>query len=71
MRNMYKCHVTSIISQEMSKFIKLYINSESIRLLQRSKINCIEYHNQIFPNNSHIHLRASDAASLYQLNKNS
>ena len=37
----------------------------STRLLQRSKNYFIEYKNQAFPNNSHIHLRACDAASSY------
>ena len=41
------------------------MNYLSTRLLQRSKINSFEYKNQIFPNNSHIHLRACDAASSY------
>ena len=48
-----------------SKLDKLYINSASTTLLQRSKIDFIEYKNHIFPNKSHIHLRACDAASLY------
>ena len=49
----------------MSKLDKLYINYASTRLLQRSKIDFIEYNNQIFPNNSHIHLRVCDDASSY------
>ena len=44
------------------KLDKLYINSASIRILQRSKNYFIQYKNQIFPNNSHIFLRACDAA---------
>ena len=49
----------------MAKFYKLYINSASTRLLQISKIALIENKNQIFPNNSHINLRACDAALSY------
>ena len=37
----------------------------SYRLLEISKNNFIEYKEQIFPNDSHIHLRACDAASSY------
>ena len=39
-----------------SKIDKLYINSASTRILQISKIDLIEYKNQIFPNNLHMHL---------------
>ena len=49
---------------KLSKLDKLYINSASTRLLQRSKHDFIEYNNRIYPNNSHIHLRAFDDASL-------
>ena len=49
----------------MAKIDKLYINSDSTRLLQISKNYFIEYNNQIFPNNSHIHLRERDSASSY------
>ena len=35
------------------------------RLLQRSNINLIEYKNHIFPNSSHIHFGACDAALSY------
>ena len=41
----------------IGKMDKLYINSASI--------DYIEYNNQIFPNNLHIHLRDFDAASSY------
>ena len=50
---------------KLAKIDKLYINSASTRLLQRSKIGFIEYKNQIFPNDSHIHLRAFDSVSSY------
>ena len=53
-----------IISQ-LSKLDKLYVNSESTRLLERSKNYFIEYKKQIFPNDSHIHLRACDDESSY------
>ena len=49
----------------MAKLDKLYINYVSTRRLQISNIYFIEYKNQIFPNNSRIHLRACDAASSY------
>ena len=39
----------------------LYNNSASTRLLQILNNDFIEYNNQIFPNNSHIHFRACDA----------
>ena len=50
---------------QLVKLDKLYINYESNRLLQRSNIDLIEYKNQRFSNNSHIHLIACDAASSY------
>ena len=53
-----------IISQ-LSKLDKLYINSASTRILERSKNDFIEYKKQIFPNDSHINLKACDAASSY------
>ena len=43
---------------QLAKLYKLYINYETTRLLQRSKIYFIKYKNQIFPNNSHINLGA-------------
>ena len=49
----------------MAQLDKLYINSASTRLSQISKNYFIEYNNQIFSNNSHIHLRACDDASSY------
>ena len=49
----------------MAKLDKLYIISESTKNLQISNIYFIEYKNQIFPNNLHIHLIASDSASSY------
>ena len=49
----------------LEKLDKLYINSGSTRLLQRSKIDYIEYNNQIFPSNSHKYLRAFDYLSSY------
>ena len=50
---------------QLIKRDKFYINSASTRLLQKSKHYLIEYKNQIFPNNSHIHLRACDSESSY------
>ena len=50
---------------KLAKLDRLYINSASNRILQRSNINYIEYKNQIFSNNSNIHLSAFDAASSY------
>ena len=49
----------------LSRLDKLYINYASTILLQRSNTKYIEYNNQIFPNNSDIHLRACDSASSY------
>ena len=49
----------------LAKIDKSYINFASTRLLQRSNIDLIEYKNQIFPNNSYIHLRSCDDASSY------
>ena len=56
-----KCRIS-----RLSKFDKLYINSASTRLLERSKNNFIEKKKQISPNDSHKHLRACDAASSYR-----
>ena len=50
---------------QFAKVDKLYINSALTRLLQRPKNDLIEYKNQIFPNNSHINLKACDAESSY------
>ena len=50
---------------QLAKIDKLYINYASTRLLEISKNDCIEYKKQIFPNDSHIHLRACDDASSY------
>ena len=47
---------------QVNKLEKLYINSASTRLLQRSDNYFIEYNNQIFPNSSHIHLIAWNTA---------
>ena len=49
----------------IGKIDKLYRHSESTILLQRSKNYFIEYNNKIFPNNSHLHLRACDFTSSY------
>ena len=46
---------------QVEKLEKFCINSASTRLLQISKNDLIEYKNQTFSNNSHIHLRACDA----------
>ena len=48
---------------QVDKLDKLYINSASPGILQISKNDFIQYKNEIFPNNSHIHLRACYAAS--------
>ena len=48
---------------QLSKLDKLYISSVLTILLQIHHIDCIEYNNQIFPNNLHINLRASAAVS--------
>ena len=50
---------------QLSKLDKLYINSASTILLERSKNNFIEYKKQIFPNDSRLHLRACDDSSSY------
>ena len=50
---------------QLATLDKLYINSASTRLLQRSKHDFVEYKNQILPNNSHIHLIACDSESSY------
>ena len=48
---------------QLSKLDKLYISSASTRLKKNLKHDFIEYNNQIFPNNSHIYLRAYDPES--------
>ena len=48
---------------QLAKFDRLYINSVSTRISKKSKNDFIEYKNLLFPNNSHIHLRACDAVS--------
>ena len=50
---------------KLSKLDKIYINYASTILLHRYKIDWFEYKNRIFPNNSHIHLRACDDVSSY------
>ena len=45
----------------MVKLDKLYVNSASTRLLQRSMHDWIEYKNKTIPNNLHLYLRAYDA----------
>ena len=50
---------------QLAQLYKLYINSASTKILQRSMIDFIEYNNQIFPKNPHIHLRDCDALSSY------
>ena len=49
----------------MLKLDKLYINSASTIILQIYNMDFIEYKNQIFPNNTHIHLKSCDAVSSY------
>ena len=50
---------------QLAKLDKLYINSASTRLLQRSKNDSIEYKIKMFPNNQHTNWRACDAEPLY------
>ena len=50
----------------IGKMKGFYINAASTRLLQISKKDKYEYNNQIFPNNSRIHIRARDYASLHR-----
>ena len=50
---------------QLAKLDKLCINSAWPRLLEISKNDLFEYKRQIFPNDSHIHLLACDAASSY------
>ena len=50
---------------QLDKLYKLYINAKSTRILQISHKDYIEYRNQIFRNNSHIHLISCDAVSSY------
>ena len=50
---------------QLTKLYKLYINSVSTKILRISKIDFVKYKNQIFPNNSHVYLRACDDASSY------
>ena len=77
-RNKIKCGFKTCISaillqldlnkwriSQVEKLDKLYINFALARLLQISKNNFIEFKNQIFPNDSHINLRACDAESSY------
>ena len=47
---------------QLWKLDKLYINSGTTRILERSNNYFIQYKTQIFPNDSHIHLRDCDAA---------
>ena len=48
---------------QLSKLDKVYLKSASIILLQGPKNDFIEYKNEIFPNDSHIHLRACYSSS--------
>ena len=50
---------------QLAKLDKLHINSASTITLEIPKNGCIEFNKQIFPNDSHIHLRACDSASSY------
>ena len=50
---------------QLAKIDKLYINSASTRLLQRSRIDFIEYKNGIFPKHYHINIIAYDDNSSY------
>ena len=72
-----KIYISSVLLQSdlnkwrlshLSKLDNLYINYASNRLLQISKNYFIEYKNKIFPNNSHINLRACDAAISFSIN---
>ena len=58
-------YINKWILSQLEKLDKLYINSVSTRLLQRSKIYLIQYNNQIFRNNSHINLRSCNSSSSY------
>ena len=62
---LFQSDINKWMISQLSKLDKLYINYESNRLLHRYKNDFIEYKNQIFPNNSHIHLRECDAVSSY------
>ena len=50
---------------QLDKLDKLYNNYEETRILQISKIDFIYENNQLFPNNSDIHLKACDSTSSY------
>ena len=50
---------------QFAKIDELYINSASTRNLEIPKNYFIEFKKQIFPNDSHIHLRSCDAVSSY------
>ena len=50
---------------QLAKLDQLYNNSAPTRLSQISKNDFIEYKNQIFPINSHIHFKVCDAALSY------
>ena len=57
--------INKVRLSQFSKLDQFYINYASTRILKISKNDFIEYNNQIYPNNSHIHLRSGDAASSY------
>ena len=50
---------------QLAKLYQLCINYASTIIVKRSRINLIESKDQIFPNNSHIYLRACGATSSY------
>ena len=62
---LFQSYLNKYMIPQWAKFDKLYINSASIRLLEISNNDSIEYKKQIFLNDSHIHLRACDTASSY------
>ena len=51
--------------KQLSNFEKIYIYAASTRLLKISKKYDYEYNNQIFPKNSHIHIKVNDDAPSY------
>ena len=58
-----KSHLNIWRLSKLAKLDSFYINSTSTTILHIYKHDFIEYNDQIFPNNSHINLRACDYAS--------
>ena len=61
-----KSDINTCRISQLSKLDHLYINSATTRLLEISENDFIQYKKQIFPNESHITLRACDATSSYR-----